>query len=324
MKILLIDVDSKTPNIAIMKLSTYYKKNGDDVDFLQLKLNGYPSNKRVIKIDAKNYNAVYVSNIFTINQKGSINQLNQLPEEIDSCDLDYSLYPQNKTGYGFITKGCIRKCSFCFVPKTEGKLHFYQEIDDITKYGFKKISFMDNNILSYPEHLKILQEIIDKKIKCDFNQGLDIRLINNKNMKLLNNIRYNGKLTFAFDNWSFKKIIDSKLVIIQKHVKTNWMLKFFVYYNPINMDIKKLFLRIEYLKNKKILPYFMRDKVCWDVELKYFFIDFAAWINQPSFFCNVDFFTFLKKRYKNKELKYILKKRNYTNVIINLITEFDF
>ena len=43
MKILLIDADSTIPNLALMKLSAYWKRQGFVVDFLALHIPYYPS-----------------------------------------------------------------------------------------------------------------------------------------------------------------------------------------------------------------------------------------------------------------------------------------
>ena len=123
-KILLIDVDSKIPNLALMKLSTHYKKD-NNVDFIRLNMDYYPKRKRKVQvIDALKFNRVYVSTIFKIN-KGFVKIENcdevffggvgeslkiTLPYNIDNEKLDYSLYPDNNTSYGFITRGCIRNC----------------------------------------------------------------------------------------------------------------------------------------------------------------------------------------------------------------------
>lgn len=45
MNVLLLDVDSKIPNIALMKLSTFHKEYEDNVELLQLNLSGYPHKK---------------------------------------------------------------------------------------------------------------------------------------------------------------------------------------------------------------------------------------------------------------------------------------
>lgn len=303
-EILLVDLDSKIPNLALMKLSTYHKSIGDNVSFIKYGLKAYPHNN-FIEIKAMYFDKVYVSNIFTQNQNkfkvldcddveiggvGSINQLATLPDYFDLCDLDYSLYPNNDTAYGFITRGCTRKCSFCFVPVTEGKLKYSQSIDEITKYGFKKVSFMDNNILLYRKHKQILQELIDKKIRCVFNQGLDIRAISDENANLLSQLKYIGEYIFAFDNPKDKSLIEKKMAIVKKYIKGDWKLKFYIYHNHQTMNKEDLYMRIDWCKKNKVLPYFMRDENCYGVDE---YTQLARWVNQPAQFKKKTFTQFL-------------------------------
>ena len=209
-KILLVDVDSKIPNIALMKLSTYHKELNDNVELKILNYDYYPHNKNYV-IYTDDYDLVYVSTIFK-NNVGRVKLFGsaevrfggvaesletKLPIDVESCSLDYSIYPDNKISYGFITRGCIRNCYFCVVREKEGLIHKYRNIDQIVKH--KKVNFLDNNILAYPKANEILQELIDKKISCWFNSGLDIRLINEENAYLLSQLKYLGEYIFAFD-----------------------------------------------------------------------------------------------------------------------------
>ena len=313
MRILLIDVDSKIPNLALMKLSTYYKNLNYSIDFIKLGLSGYPNKKKQVIVDAKEYDRVHCSNVFINNRDkfiiegcddiniggiGSINPHLKLPLEIEYLDCDYSLYPDNDKSYGFITRGCIRNCWFCFVPKTEGKLYKYMDVDKIIKH--KKVSFMDNNILAYDKHLEILQYLIDNKIRCEFNQGLDIRLLNDDNALLLSKLNYMGEYVFAFDDLSYKPIIEKKIKLFKKYIEKDWKVKFFVYIHP-DMELKTLIDRVEWCRENKCLPYVMRDKECWNSENYEFYVDYAAYCNQPSFFKKMSFELFLEKRHKNRD-----------------------
>lgn len=71
----------------------------------------------------------------------------------------------------FTSRGCIRKCKFCIVPKIEGDL---KELDD---FPVRPI-VCDNNLLACSK--AHFDKVIDrlKPLKgVDFNQGLDARLI---------------------------------------------------------------------------------------------------------------------------------------------------
>lgn len=312
-KILLVDVGFKLPNLALMKLSTYFKSKKYHVDLQRVKSNYYETVKEKIKIDATGYESVYVSIIFTKNRDileisncedihyggSGYDVKKKLPKEIDDLQPDYSIYPDNKFSFGFITRGCVRNCYFCIVPKKEGMLYKYNEVKDIAKH--KIVLFFDNNILAYNKHEEELQNIIDLKIKCSFNQGLDIRLINDTNAKLISKINYYGEYFFAFDNIKDEKLITEKLLLFQKYITGTWKSKFFLYCHP-DMDIQTDILhRIKWCKTHEVLPYLMRDESCWGSKYKNFFIDLAAWCNQPSFFKKLTFEQFIMKRSNNKD-----------------------
>jgi len=278
MKILLVNIDSKF-NMAMRRMYNYFKNN-NEICMINLKFDGYPSKKYQV-IDGAGYDRVYVSNIFDVNMNkynvincddvviggiGSINPSLKLPQEIEKTDPFY--YEDEDTSQGFITRGCIRNCYFCKVPKYEGKLTFYNTVESIIKH--KKVKFLDNNILAYNKHLEVFQYLIDRNIRCDFNQGLDFRLVTHENANLLSKLNYVGEYIFAFDDYKYKKTLEKKLIILKKYITKDWKLKFYVYQNK-DMPINELIERVEWCRNNKCLPYVMRDINCWDSINLYFY-----------------------------------------------------
>ena len=222
MRILLVNVDSRW-NIAVRRMYNYFRKD-HDVKMIDLGFSGYP-HKRTKVIDATGYDRVYVSNIHDINKDrvtvtgcdwvefggiGSNHPERQLPPEIENTDPFY--YDDEDTSYGFITRGCIRKCWFCKVPKYEGDLKAYNNVEKVVRHH--KVKFFDNNILAYEKHCEVFQWLIDRNIRCEFNQGLDFRLVNDRNMELLSKLNYIGEYTFAFDDPKYQELLDNNLVIM--------------------------------------------------------------------------------------------------------------
>lgn len=308
MKILLVNVDSRF-NLAIRRMYNFFKDD-HQVEMKDLGLDGYPGRKKVL-VNAEGYDKVYSSNIFDINQDrfeivgcddvvyggiGSINPHLKLQQEIEKIEPFY--YEHEDTSYGFITRGCIRNCFFCKVPKYEGKLKVYNTIESIIKHH--KVKFLDNNILAYDKHMEVFKYLIDRNIRCDFNQGLDFRLITEENAEALSRLNYMGEYIFAFDDPRYEPLLEEKLKVIKKYISKDWKLKFYIYQNK-DMSIPLMIKRVEWCRERKCLPYVMRDINCWDSKERNFYIDYAAYCNQPSFFKNMDFETFLRKRHKKLE-----------------------
>ena len=93
---------------------------------------------------------------------------------IDTLPLDYSIlkevdyeYPETDAYYGYMTRGCIRNCSFCAVPTLEPLYSQYIPIKDkiqstIDNYGAQRhLLLLDNNVLASPKFPEIIQEIKD-------------------------------------------------------------------------------------------------------------------------------------------------------------------
>lgn len=311
MRILLVNVDSRF-NLAIRRMYNFFKKD-NEVDMVDLHFSGYP-HKKTKRIDATGYNRVYVSNIFDNNRDrvtvdgcdfvdfggiGSKYPQKKLPTEIEQTDPFY--FDDEDTAVGFITRGCIRNCWFCKVPLYEGGMKFYNTVDKIVG-NRRKATFLDNNILAYEGCMEVFQWLIDRNIRCDFNQGLDFRLINDKNMELLSKLNYDGHYIFAFDDPKFERMLERKLAIMKKWIPNPWKFKFYIYYHP-SMDMKQLFDRINWCGRNKCLPYVMRDRACWDAEqtIKEFLIDLTAYCNQPAFFKKQTFEQYIRNtRYPYK------------------------
>lgn len=155
-KVGLIDVDGNNyPNLALMKLSAYHKAKGDNVEWYTPFTDWY--------------DVVYMAKVFTHTEDYGyvINNAKQivkggtgydihskLPEDAEKIVPDYSIYPfiDDKTAYGFLTRGCIRKCAWCIVPKKEGGIYPYQDVDEIAVNGRTNLILMDNNILAAGEY----------------------------------------------------------------------------------------------------------------------------------------------------------------------------
>ena len=204
MKVLLVDFDSKIPNLALMKLSTWHKQKGDLVGF-----------------DIQDPDQVYVSVVFSKNKSQAAglttmfpNSMisfggpgwdlqNFLPEEIEKIKPDYDLYP-SEYSQGYTTRGCIRNCPFCVVPEKEGKIKIWQHPEEFHDNRFNTCMIMDNNLFASPyEWIKtIFSWFEDHGVKMLSPQGWDARLLTEEMASLLKCVKHPKGLHFAWDNMS--------------------------------------------------------------------------------------------------------------------------
>lgn len=236
MRISLIDVDSKIPNLALMKISAYHKAKGDVVGF-----NLYNPDK------------IYTSIIFTKNNGKALNQrlsdgikfefggsginYKWLPDKIEFIKPDYDLYnglvcqkcgstkgncscKHKKYGgiyfsMGYTTRGCNRKCYFCIVHKKEGRFKRWQHPDDFYCEHFNQVKLMDNSILwDKMWTQEVLNYFIDKDVDVDMTQGYDIRLVDEDVADLI--LRSTkGIIRFAFDDTKIEPIIREKIELLK-------------------------------------------------------------------------------------------------------------
>lgn len=227
MKIGLIDVDGHNyPNLPLMKLSAWHKAQGDSVEWYQPMFSGHLDKVYMSKVFSFTPDYEYFVDADEVIKGGSgycielvdgkelyhAERDKGLPPEIEHIYPDYSLYPNETkdTAFGFLTRGCPRGCGFCHVAAKEGRKSY--KVADLTEFWNcqKKIVLCDPNILACPDHMDLLRQLAGSGAKVNFNQGLDIRLVNDRNMELLKQIRLDG-IHFAFDRWQDKEIIEPRL-----------------------------------------------------------------------------------------------------------------
>nr|DAE47064.1 MAG TPA: Radical SAM superfamily [Caudoviricetes sp.] len=282
MKIGLIDVDGHNfPNLALMKISAYHKQQGDSVEFVNF---------------FDQYDRVYKSKVFTFSHdentcvqadeviKGGTGY--NLFDELfcDNISPDYSIYPQFKEAYGFLTRGCIRNCSWCIVPKKEGYIKPYRDIEEILQ-DRKKAVLMDNNILASDYGLEQIEKIIKLKCRVDFNQGLDSRLVTDDIAKMLSKVKWINSIRFACDTLSAIDPLLTALEKLNKYGLKNY--KVFVY--VLVKDINDAYTRVMKMRELGVSPFAQpyRDFEN-NIQPTQIQKDFARWVNHKAIFKSVE------------------------------------
>ncbi|EGT4520409.1 TPA: radical SAM protein [Clostridioides difficile] len=284
MKIGLIDVDGHNfPNLALMKISAYHKKLGDKVEFVNF---------------FEKYDKVYKTKVFTfsdddytvINAKEVVqggtgyNLQNKLPSKIEFMYPDYDLYDIKNVAYGYLTRGCPRKCSFCIVSEKEGSKSY--KVANLNQFwkGQKEIKLLDPNILACSKWEELLKQLIDSKAWVDFTQGLDIRIMTEKKAEMINKIKIK-RIHFAWDNYEFNtynklKEFRSKLNFKKQKLGVYVLTNF-------NTTFEQDLERIYKLKELEYDPYVMIFEK-WKCHHEYRRLQ--RWVNNKIIFRSVDKF----------------------------------
>jgi hypothetical protein len=196
--VLLIDVDGRLPNLALMKLSTHYRSKGYKV-WLGKKECLLKGPDRVYasttfyspQSEKRNHRLrLYYGDRLTMGGTGA-DIASRLPDEVEALQPDYELYPElGNRAIGFITRGCPFSCPFCVVPRKEGKPRQVSDLDGLLEGGRRnKLILLDDNILSHFDADRFLLEMAERGIQVNFTQTLDLRLVNRNRAELLRKIQ---------------------------------------------------------------------------------------------------------------------------------------
>ena len=309
MKVGLIDVDGHNyPNLPLMKISAWHKSQGDHVEWYRGIVSGHMNRVYMSKVFSFTPDYEWCIDADEVVRGGSGYAIeleqgrevyhkerdNDLPYEVEHMYPDYSLYPEltKETAFGFLTRGCPRGCHFCHVASKEGQ-HSYKvaNLDEFWK-GQKQVVLNDPNILGCPDHVDLLQQLIDARVKVEFNQGLDIRLISDRNIDLIRKIPMKY-IHFAFDRYQDKDLIVTKLRAFME--ETGYNHRKVMCYILVNFDssFEEDLERIQICRDLDIDPFVMvYDKEHADPIYK----KLARWCNNDFIFWSTKSFEEYKRK----------------------------
>ena len=309
----LLDNGTRHPNLVVMKLSGFFKEQGCDVKLIE--------NYECITSDnyegIKEFDAIYISKVFdftTIDERilefdnvfhgGTgfyFDGGKDLPCEIEHHMPDYHIYDEyiehdnlhkNKVVYwkdytdysiGFATRGCFRKCEFC-VNRKYDRVQFHSHISEWLDMNRKGIYLWDDNIFAYGKWKEVFDELIAIGKPFQFRQGIDIRLLTPEKAEMLNKVKYNGDIIFAFDHIEDKVVIEEKLKLWRNYnYKSTKLYVLSGFASQDEVEIASMFERISIIIKYGCLPYIMRHEYYLNSPYKGMFIQIARWCNQPQF-----------------------------------------
>jgi len=283
MKVLLIDADGKLPNIALHKLAIWHENQGDEVTWNMPLFLDQADKVYISTILTKSWpkveNLVGLRPDAVVGGTGTwgfIDPPPKLPAEVEAVKA--------RINYGFTTRGCIRHCPFCLVPLVEGNIRAVGDIYDVWDGKAKTLTLLDNNILALPDHFEtIVEQLVSNGLIVDFNQGLDIRLVNGRTLPLLQKLKMR-RLRFAFDDPKMAAIIKEKVALVRQAGLNHDV--FFYVLVGFDTTFEEDLERLNLLRRLKCRAYVMRYET---VRGKREYIRLAEWVNQHWTFAKYDF-----------------------------------
>jgi hypothetical protein len=203
-RVLLLQLDGKLPNIALMRLAAHHQALGDTVELRQL------GNVGAVQRELGDaHDLIYGSLIFTRTQPLAKRVREQFPgvvlggtgsgswetleaRGITTTAQDYTLYPKFTASIGFTQRGCRLKCGFCVVPKKEGAIRTEQTIADLYRGEPwpRHLILLDNDFFGQREWAARIEEIKAGGFKVSFNQGINARMLTDETAAAIASVAY--------------------------------------------------------------------------------------------------------------------------------------
>ena len=288
MDIRLTHLDGGLPNLALMKLAHWHKERGDTVHLVR------GADRQLFEPD---YDVVYGSVIFTANRALAERLVSTWPAAIvggtglwakaspipnalvddigktveqtviggEYEHYDYSIYPAYPWSLGFTARGCRLKCGFCVVPQKEGKPRAVNSLYDIWRPGTpRNVVLLDNDFFGQPaeQWRARVEEILSGGFKVSFNQGINVRLIDDTAAYWLARLPYyddqfkTRRLYTAWDNLKDERIFFEGVDRLERAgvPPQHLMVYMLVGYDP-KETWERIFYRFDRMVERGIRPY---------------------------------------------------------------------
>lgn len=294
----LLHLDGKMPNLALMKLATYWRACGEEVRLITGPQRF--SGRGLFDPPGE----VFGSSIFEfsaplrekadeawgpitwggtgVRVESNLSDVHDLDWE--TVQPDYSLYPDVEYSIGFTQRGCRLRCGFCVVPKKEGAARSVSTIQQIWRGpGYpKQIHLLDNDFFGQPreEWLARISEIRTGGFRVCFSQGINIRLIDDGAAEALASIKIRDskfqerRIYTAWDNLRDEEIFDRGIsALTRAGIKGRQIMVYMLIGYRKGETMEEILHRFDHLVQLGCLPYPM----VFDRKARHDLVKFQQW-----------------------------------------------
>lgn len=209
--VLLLHLDGKLPNLALMRLHAYHRALGDQVELrevetiedLQPRL-GDPAWDRVygslifertrpLAREAQRlYPGIELGGTGWDFEHGVQVRKTELPADVAAASPDYSGYPWFANSIGFAQRGCRFQCSFCVVPRKEGRVAQVSTLEAIWRGGAhpRRVVLLDNDFFGNPLWREVIADAKRLGIAIAVIQGINARLLSDEQAAAIASVRW--------------------------------------------------------------------------------------------------------------------------------------
>jgi hypothetical protein len=220
-RVLLLHLDGRLPNIALMRVAAHHRDLGDTVTLRRA------GNMAALEpsLDDPPWDHVYASLIFersrplglrvtqiypsaTIGGTGWRVEVGLEHYGITTERLDHTDYPDWPQSIGFTQRGCRLRCGFCVVPRKEGAVAEVATIADIWRGDPwpREVILLDNDFFGQPRWTDRVAELHAGRFRVSLCQGINARMLTDETAAALASLDYRNdrmttrRLHTAWDN----------------------------------------------------------------------------------------------------------------------------
>jgi hypothetical protein len=228
MNVCLVDIDSKMPNLALMRASAWHKERGDSVKLGYTPLLDDPDLCYASKMFDFTPEPEYLPVCETLKGGPGYSLEARMPfDDYDRIMPDYSLYGC-EYAIGRFSRGCPNRCPWCVVPKMDGDV--VRKVADLEDFwdGQGVVRLLDDNLMVDDDLFCDACGQLEKAGVDTVFEALDIRLVTDRTAQALAGVKATKRLHFAWDSHAQDDAVPRGIETLGRHGIRPWRLTFYV------------------------------------------------------------------------------------------------